>query len=293
MKKLNYLFLLLFACVLSFSALAQDKIYKKGGDVVDAKVTEVGTNEVKYIIYADQNGPIYSLDKGKILKIVYQNGRTESFQSNLKDPELYADQSKNAIKLNFLAPLLGYTQINFEHNMRPGRSYELALGIIGLGKRQELDNYYGTEVKYRNAAGAFLGAGYKFSKIPDFVNNTEKYSHVLQGLYAKPEVILGVYGEDESNSTFFDPQTTEVITRKTVVFGGFLVNGGKQWVLGDAFLIDVYVGLGYAFDNNSRDSNLLPENHFALVGGGDSGLGYTAGIKIGVLLNNKKRTTQD
>ena len=293
MKKLKYLFLLFFTSVLSLSAIAQDKIYKKGGAVIDAKVTEVGNTEVKYTVPADQNGPIYTLDKGRILKIVYQNGRTESFQSNLKDPELYADQSKNAIKLNFLAPLSGYTQINFEHNLRPGRSYELALGIIGLGKRQKLGNYYGPETKYRNAAGAFAGAGYKFSKIPDFVNNSEKYSHVLQGLYAKPEVIFGIYGQDVSNSKFFNPQSTDIITHETVVFGGFLINGGKQWVLGDAFLIDVYLGLGYAFDNNSKKDDLLPGNHFALIGGGESGVGFTGGIKIGLLLNNKKKNNQE
>ncbi len=293
MKKLKFLSLLFFACVLSFSAIAQDKIYKKGGDVIDAKVIEVGTTSVKYTVSADQSGPIYNLDKARILKIVYQNGRTESFQTNLRDPEVYADQAKNALKVNFLAPLSGYFQINFEHNIRPGRGYELALGIIGLGKRQELElGAYGTETKYRNAAGAFVGAGYKFSKIPDFINNTEKYSHVLQGLYAKPEVIFGVYGQDVSSSTLFNNQTPAVITHETVVFGGLLVNGGKQWVLGDAFLIDVYLGLGYAFDNNSKKSDILPGNHFALIGGGDSGVGFTGGIKIGLLLNNKKKNNQ-
>lgn len=278
MKKVYFLcslFLLLF----SLDALAQDKIYKKGGEIIDVKVVEVGTNEIKYTIPADINGPVYALDKSRIIKVVYQNGRTETFQHNLKDPKLYADQTKSAVKANFLAPLFGYTQLNFEHNIRPGKSYELALGIIGLGKRQLL--YYSDDT-YRDAKGVFLGAGYKFSKIPDFINNTEKYSHVLQGFYTKPELVLGIYGQ---NAFDYNSSQTE---RITTYFGALMLNGGKQWVLGDIFLIDIYLGLGYAFDGENNSEYGAPENHFALIGGGDSGFGFTSGIKVGLLLNKKK-----
>lgn len=250
-------------------------------------------------MFKDQNGPTYSLDKDRILKIVFENGRTETYQSDLKDPELYADQSKNAIKLNFLSPLLGYTQLNFEHNLRPGRGYELSLGFIGLGKRQELGSDYdpatGTSTPtYRNALGLFLGGGYKFSKMPDFVRRGDKYSHVLQGSYAKPEVILGVYGQNNYRSS----SSTSQIEKETVAFGGLLINIGKQWVLGDAFLIDLYGGLGYAFDTHSKkQTGSVGEiyydnsigNHFALINGLDNGLGFTGGFKIGLLLNQKKK----
>lgn len=278
MKK-SYCLLLIGILVFSFHAIAQDKIYKKGGDVIEVKVIEVGTAEVKYHIFNDQGGPMYTLDKSRIIKVVYENGRTETFSPNLKNPALYADQAKTGLKFNFLAPLFGYTQINLEHNLRPGKSYELALGLIGLGKRQKL---WFDEDTYRKAAGAFLGAGYKFSKIPDFINNTERYSHVLQGIYAKPEIVFGVYGQNLEDFSNGEP------VYKTTVFGGFLLNFGKQWVLGDSFLIDMYFGLGYAFDNIINEDFSMPRSHFALVGGGDSGVGSTAGLKIGVLLDKKK-----
>lgn len=295
MKKL---YIILLSVCFCGTALAQDKIYKKGGEIIEVKVTEIGTDEIKYKIFNDQNGPVYSLDKDRILKIIYENGRSESYQSNLKDPELYADQSKNAIKVNFLAPLLGYTQLNFEHNLQPGRGYELSLGIIGLGKRQDLDSYYDANsqtstITYREARGLFLGGGYKFSKLPDFVNKGAKYTHVLQGTYVKPEVLLGVYGENILTNM---PGNTPSEGRETRFFGGLLVNLGKQWVLGDALLIDLYAGLGYALDNRSNDQNdqeyyytNFIGNHFAVITGAESGLGFTGGLKIGILLNQKKK----
>ena len=291
MKKVYLFFLAMFFYGVVF---AQDKIYKKDGEVIEAKVTEIGSDELKYKIFNDQNGPTYSLEKDLILKVVYENGRIESYQSNLKDPALYADQAKNAIKINFLSPLLGYTQLNYEHNLRPGRGYEISLGLIGLGKRQKLNSYFnGAETftqNYRGASGLYLGAGYKFSKVPDFVNKGAKYSHVLQGTYIKPELSIGVYGQNHFEG---DANGNPVKSRESLVFGGLLVNLGKQWVLGDALLVDIYGGLGYALDSRSDDYdgtyyNETIGNHFALSTGNDSGLGATGGFKVGLLLNKKK-----
>lgn len=292
MKKL---FILLFMLSLSAAAQAQDKIYKKGGEVVEVKIVEVGTDEIKYRVFGDQTGPMYSLDKDRIIKVIYENGRIETYQSNLKDPKLYEDQAKDAIKINFLAPLLGYTQFNYEHNLRPGRGYELSLGIIGLGKRQDIGSFYDsatsrTTTTYREASGVFIGGGYKFSKMPDFINKGAKYSHVLQGAYVKPELLLGVYKHNNIES-FPGGGSPPRVNRESISFGGLLVNLGKQWVLGELLVVDVYGGLGYALDNRNASLNNTEYdydyigNHYALTTGTDSGLGFTGGFKIGILVN--------
>lgn len=65
---------------------------------------------------------------------------------------------------------------------------------------------------------------------------------------------------------------------------------GRQWVFGDAFLLDIYCGIGYALDNIlEEDSDLWIDydyalNHFALLTAENSGLGIRAGIKIGLLI---------
>lgn len=275
MRRFVFIFLLLILGM-SFTK-AQDKIYKRDGKILEVKVTEVGLAEVKYRILKDSIGPVYTLEKSRIIKIIYENGREETFKYDLKDPELYADQAKSAIKLNFIAPLLGFTQINFEHNIRPGKSYELSLGIIGLGKKTENKLY-----QDRNPSGVYVGTGFKFSKLPDFITRTESYSHILQGQYAKTELIFGIYDQNIQN-------TNGDLYRKSTVFGAFMLNLGKQWVLGEKLLIDTYFGLGYAFDNLKSDEDyVFNSNHFALSAG-DSGIGITGGLKIGLLLNKRPK----
>ena len=279
--------LLLMAILICAKAFAQDKIYKKNGDVINVKVLEVGESEIKYKLFNDSVGPIYSVDKDRLKKTVYENGREELYKSSLKDVSLYEDQAKNAIKINFLAPLLGYSQFSFERSLKPGRSYELTLGIIGLGKRQEARDYYsysengnGTSNSYyRGAAGVFVGAGYKFLTLPNFIRNGDKYSHILQGWYAKPEIMLGTYSQNNNDR--------QISKKETVAMGSFIINVGKQWVLGESFLIDLYTGLGYALDNQNESYNYYNGNHFALITSEETGIGVTGGFKIGLLLNKK------
>ncbi len=297
MKKFNLLILL--ALFLSLHTFAQDKIYKKNGEVIEATIVEIGETEIKYKLFNDLNGPTYVLDKDRLKKTVYKNGREETYFNSLKDASLYADQAKDALKINFLSPLFGYTQVSFERSIKPGRSFELTLGIIGLGKRQpyfRYDNYNNSSQLYRGAAGAFVAAGYKFLTLPNFIRSGDKYSHVLQGWYAKPEVILGAYSQNTISRLNPFSSSTQFKTsgKETIAMGALILNLGKQWVLGEAFLIDLYWGIGYALASNNRNNNNYyygegPGNHFALSNPEGSGVGLTGGLKIGLLLNKNKK----
>jgi hypothetical protein len=73
-------FLLSAAVLLSFYASGQDKIYKKNGDIIEAKVSAVTTNTVCYKRFNNQDGPDYTILRREISKIVYQNGTEDSFE---------------------------------------------------------------------------------------------------------------------------------------------------------------------------------------------------------------------
>ena len=300
MKKIIYLSIALFFVGLSH-VWAQDKIYKKGGEVIEAKIVEIGVDEIKYRLYNVADGPIYTIEKDRIIKVIYDNGRVETYQSNFKDAELYADQKKVALKLNFLSPLLGFTAFSLEKSVKPGRSYELTLGIIGLGKRQKADyfSFSNNDVVYREQAGAYVSAGYKFIKLPDFTSKGAKFSHVMQGTYIKPELMLGVFGSNRYYSTYNSTSGSQSgYKKKTTVFGGAIINLGKQWIFSDIFLVDVYGGVGYDINNDkSTVTNTGTETisydyngyHYGLASTTDgSGLGLTAGIRIGILIGKKQ-----
>ena len=65
-------FTTLFLVVLSLGCYAQDLIVTRDGSVIQAKVAEIGTSEVKYKKWANIDGPIYVVAKSDILAITYR-----------------------------------------------------------------------------------------------------------------------------------------------------------------------------------------------------------------------------
>ncbi len=87
-------YLLIPLCTLMVFALhAQDKIYRKNGDIVDAKVKSVGTRLITYTRSDRQDGPDYSISLNDVSKIVYQSGFTDNFDSKKAVPK-YDDRRK-------------------------------------------------------------------------------------------------------------------------------------------------------------------------------------------------------
>ena len=78
---------LVFAGMTAVCASAQDMIVKKDGTVIQAKVMKVGTSEVDYKKWSNQNGPQYSIAVADILAINYQNGEKETFDNVSAQPE--------------------------------------------------------------------------------------------------------------------------------------------------------------------------------------------------------------
>lgn len=296
MKKSILLTILLLAAAQII--FAQDKIYRNNGKVVLAKVIEVSASEVKYKEFNNQEGPVYVLESDRITKIVFENGKVEKFSDNFRDPERYAGQSNKAIKVNFLSPLYGFFEVGYERNVSFGKSYEFSLGIIGAGKSERL--YYTSsqlgEVK-RGQVGLFVSGGYKFGKLPDLlIFGKSKASHLMQGTYLKPIVYLGHYKE---NIIINKANNITEIGKQNVTFGALQLELGRQWVLGEKLVLDLYNGIGYGFDNkedtyqyvNSTPYYYDDVSAFNYANGrvGKSpGLSFSFGIKLGLLLKNKQ-----
>ena len=74
-------------------------------------------------------------------------------------------------------------------------------------------------------------------------------THIMQGSYVKPTATFGFYSDNAINYKTGNP----VLEKRNNVFGAIILNFGHQWVFGDKFLVDIYYGLGYAFDNVKDD----------------------------------------
>ncbi len=83
MKKLYFFFVILsFAAVSSY---AQDTIVFRNGDEVQAKILEVSDTEMKYKLWINQNGPIYTKRISDIVMVKYDGGYKEEYNKKTSE----------------------------------------------------------------------------------------------------------------------------------------------------------------------------------------------------------------
>jgi hypothetical protein len=268
MKKLFSL--VLFINILFLNGSAQDRIIKTTKDTVDCQIKEIGDDEIKYTQKDFRGDLIFGIDKNKVSKILFSDGKELTFKDSMYDPAQYEKQRKNALKVGFLSPLFGATSFTYEHSLRPGNSIEATLGIIGLG----------TDITNYSSGGVYLKFGYKFIKSPDFYLKGMRYAHILKGAYIRPEISFATYGVKESlDYDYYGNSYTRSSNGNNTMFA-VMLNFGKQWVLQDRFLIDWFGGVGYGFGHSHGYENF----HFAFSGGdSEFPIAITSGLRIGVL----------
>lgn len=274
-----FLITLFAAMLLSSSLFAQDMILKKNNELIKCKIKEIGLDEIKYSLPEYSQDVIFSIDKDDIDKIIFENGKEMEFQKNMTNPENYKENKKNILKIDFLSPLTGNTTFAYERSLRPGRSMEASLGIIGLGN----------DIDDENAGGAFLKVGYKFIKDPDFYLRGMRYAHILKGGYIKPEIAFGFFSRDvwrynyDPYSSYYDYQTS----RSEVFSGTLQLIFGKQWVFDNAFAVDLYAGVGYGFSSENTGNDYYYNNsgyHYGyMIADNSFPISFSSGLKIGYL----------
>ncbi len=266
MKNLTLLFLLVF----SIAAFSQDRVIKNSGDTLKCKVTEIGADQIKYY-YSDNEKLIFGIDKALVKRIEFSTGEVMKIEANSFDnPEYYIGQNRNVIKFNFLSPINTNMEFVYEHSIKPGRSWETSLGIIGLGF--DTDDY--------NPKGVYGKFAYKFIRKPDFYMQRMHYAHILKGAYIAPELALRhtsydsyVYSEDYGqNYESHEERIKDFSIAVTLKFG-------KQWVFDDGFIVDLFVGIGYGVTNNSGDSYDVVT--YGFIVGPEVPIAFTGGLRLG------------
>jgi len=81
MKKINQFVFAIIAILITVNVNAQDNIFLKTGDEIQAKILEVGHDEIKYKKFDYQDGPTYTLKKSEIFMVKYKNGSKDIFES--------------------------------------------------------------------------------------------------------------------------------------------------------------------------------------------------------------------
>jgi len=264
MKPTIILTVIFFFTSAVYSLQAQDRILKRDGAIIECKVLEVGSKEIKYSLAEYDFKVQFSIEKSLVDKIVFENGRDlvidhaaearKTTESNSAD--LFLVQNKNAIKVSFLGPVTGTTTLGYERAIKAGQSVEAEIGLIGLAINNK---------DRGNGAGVGFSAGYKFIRSPDYYLEGMRYAHILKGGYVRPEINFATYKlkNDNINVTNF----------------AVMLTLGKQWIYSDVFLVDLFVGFGYGYTSNGG----IDTTPYYFLVGEDVPLAGKAGFRIGFL----------
>ena len=114
MKRILLILMCIFAGTVVLSA--QDIITKKDGSDIRAKVLEVNDADIRYILFDEPDGPVYTLRKSEILMISYPSGRREVF--NTSSPYAYSGQGPYREPVTGLAPNMKYKELKDIYNFR-------------------------------------------------------------------------------------------------------------------------------------------------------------------------------
>jgi hypothetical protein len=196
MQKLLFGILLLAGA--TFTLQAQDVIIKENGEEIQAKVIEVGTNEIKYKKFGNESGPTYTISKSELFLIKYANGTKEVIEKPTAPVTAPApvQQSYTAP-----APVSQPVQTTSFSSSSSGDDYKTsAFGLdLGIGSRSMEDVDWGTfmdlGIRWQHNYSPYVGWDILNLKIH---GNTEYLSDIDEYLF---QLMSGIRGY---SPTFFN-----------------------------------------------------------------------------------------
>ncbi len=103
--------LLLILALFFFTSLAvsgQDVILKKTGEEIQAIIIDVSPGVIKYKKFENQDGPIFAIAREQVDKILYQDGKTETFKQEEPEEIKRPDEQRQIEVPLKPAPVLGF-----------------------------------------------------------------------------------------------------------------------------------------------------------------------------------------
>lgn len=256
----------------SFMLFAQDKIVKADGTEVLCVVKEIGTTEIKYVKADNLNGPMYTIKKSEVIKIIFENGTEEIFdQNSLSVIPAKNRNYKRAITTRPFAPLMGHLSLGYQQALTPSRAFIAEIGFIGV--------HIGDGLSYNHATGAYGRIGFRLKRTPEVVMEGMEWGYNLGGFYVQPEIAFSSFDRDYT-VTIYNPTTMTYTTeqkRGQWNSGAFLITLGRQMIVGEIMTLDLSAGIGYGFANHPNSASYygidfgnLPGYYFSHSGGGNS-----------------------
>jgi hypothetical protein len=210
MKRFLFFSLLAFMCNLIF---AQDIIYKRTGDQIKSKITEVSAETIKYKEFDFQDGPVRVINVKDVFMIIYQNGKREVFtpadyqnqkpvaktetpgQAEVSKPAAQTEPPVNKYKGNYFMIGSGYGTsyggAGFRAQLRLGGKVGFGLHA-GVGVSPEAPVLASAGLKFFPYKGMYFDAQFGLTGVNPYYDESSSAYDEKSHLYYGPSFLLGV-----------------------------------------------------------------------------------------------------
>lgn len=241
---------LLSVVFISTNCLAQDNIYKSDGTTIEAKVLEVGVQIIKYHRYDNVDGPVYSISKREVSKIVYENGTKDIFNGR----EAAARPSiRDQKKLNYGNNIIAVAPLQINEGIGVGLSYERVLDKNGI-------------ISFYLPITAAFSNGNNSSGLPIVNNSDNPYGESITTIYVMPGLKIYPTGSKGIVKYAIGPNIAFIKSRSYVYDVTYL---GSSIVADNSSMRDRYT-LGVMVTNSL---NINPTEHIHI--GMEMGVGIS------------------
>jgi hypothetical protein len=274
-KPLLFCFLLVIALGMYVpGALAQsagtsngvlDTLVTQKNEKLIVKVTKVTETELEYKKDLSADAPVYLIGKEKLREIRYGNGTREALMPDemAVNQERQVLDKRSAIKFQFFSPINNQITFAYEHSLKVGTNLEVAAGLIN-------NTLISNSSSPNLIQGGLFKAGVKFLLGEDYYMRGMQYAHPLKGRYIKPEICYSSFIIRGVSFNSYNPNGggQRIVTDEKVNSVAFMLNYGRQFILGNVLTFGYSVGLGYSF-LSTRYTN--PDYASQLSGYGNTG----------------------
>ena len=264
----RHFLLVVVTLALCGSSFAQDKIYKRNGDVIEAIIRSVAVKTVTYVRFGNQTGPEYTVMKNEVAKIVYQNGNEDVFDlGRAPRSSRHRDDDTATVKLKYKPNILAMAPLQFSENgLGVGLSYECR-----LDKKSIVAFYLPIVATFNLSNGTYFNPNtntYQNGK-------TDGMFYAMPGIKVYPTGNNGlvryaigpslVVGSGQSSSATYDVNNNFVYQTQTHTVLGMMVNNSLNINPSAHIYLGIELGLGFTYLNRIGGLNQDTE---ALVQGG-------------------------
>lgn len=238
--------------ILPVSIVRMDTMITTKNTIIVGKITKVSDTEIEYKKVYEPDAAIFVINKEKLKEIKWSNGTIDEITMDEMEVNKESEviDKRSAIKFDFFSPINDQIKFSYEHSIKVGANIEVAASLINNSMLKSSIN----SQKYLIQGGT-LGVGVKFLLGQNYYIKGLKYIHPLSGRFVKPEIAYSGYTVRGVNTYIMIPQNggyynyVKVKSDKKINSIAFIINYGRQFILGNLVTIGYSIGVGYSYIN--------------------------------------------